>query len=236
MRFSMSRIGLFWTFVQPFLQVLIFVLIKVFLFGRTAETFDFAVFLALNFTAFNMFKSISNMSMGAFNANRGLFIYKQVKPIDTIIARGIVELFITGIIILTFILIGFYFNYDMNVKDLELVALGYMSLMIFSFSFGLCLAIANTFMPSVSKVVGFLMYFLMFASALFYTVDMLSPELQSVVLMNPLTHFMELIHGSYFYALDIAHVNYHYMFIWTISLLFVGLWLYERLERKIISL
>ncbi|HHO65978.1 MAG TPA: hypothetical protein ENJ71_05620, partial [Epsilonproteobacteria bacterium] len=86
--------GLFWTFFQPFFQVMLFVLIKVFLFGRTSENFDYAVFLALNFTAFNMFKNIVNKSMGAFTANRGLFVYKQVKPIDTIIARSMVEVFI----------------------------------------------------------------------------------------------------------------------------------------------
>lgn len=236
MRFSVSRIGLFWTFFQPFFQVLLFVLIKVFLFGRTSENFDYAVFLALNFTAFNMFRSIVNRSMGAFTANRGLFIYKQVKPIDTIIARSMVEIFITGIIIIIFTMIGFYFHYDMNVKNLELVALGYLWLIVFSFSTALCLAIANTFIASVSKIVGFLMYALMFASALFYTVDMLSPELQTIILYNPITHFSEMIHGSYFHTLEVKHVDYHYMFIWTISLLFIGLWFYRKLERRIVSL
>ncbi|HIQ27886.1 MAG TPA: hypothetical protein EYH42_05255 [Sulfurovum sp.] len=236
MRFSVSRIGLFWTFFQPFFQVLLFVLIKVFLFGRSSENFDFAVFLALNFTAFNMFKNIINKSMGAFTANRGLFVYKQVKPIDTVIARSMVEVFITGIIILIFIMIGFYFQFDMHVKNLGMLSLGFIWLIIFSFSLALCLAVANTFVNSVSKVVGFLMYALIFGSALFYTVDMLSPELQTIILYNPLTHFMEMIHGSYFYTLDIKHVDSVYMMFWTISLMFIGLWFYMKLEKKIVSL
>jgi len=236
MRFSVSRIGLFWTFFQPFFQVLLFVLIKVFLFGRSSENFDFAVFLALNFTAFNMFKNIINKSMGAFTANRGLFVYKQVKPIDTVIARSMVEVFITGIIILIFIMIGFYFQFDMHVKNLGMLSLGFIWLIIFSFSLALCLAVANTFVNSVSKVVGFLMYALIFGSALFYTVDMLSPELQTIILYNPLTHFMEMIHGSYFYTLDIRHVDSVYMMFWTISLMFIGLWFYMKLEKKIVSL
>ena len=73
MRFSVSRIGLFWTFFEPFFQVVLFVHIKVFLFGRTGENFDYAVFLALNFTAFNMFKNIINKSMGGFHGKQRSF-------------------------------------------------------------------------------------------------------------------------------------------------------------------
>jgi len=99
MRFSKGRSGLFWTFMEPFIQIFIFVLIKIALFGKNAENFSFAVFLALNFTAFNLFKHIVLKSRDAFKANKGLFVYKQVKPIDTIIARGLVEIFITIVII-----------------------------------------------------------------------------------------------------------------------------------------
>lgn len=236
MRLSVSRTGLFWTFFEPFFQVFVFVSIKILLFGQVASNFDFAVFLALNFTAFNMFKNIVNKSMGAFTANKGLFVYKQVKPIDTVIARAMVEVFITGIIILIFIMIGFYFEFDMNVKNLELVSLGFLWLIVFSFSLALVFAVANTFSNSVSNIVGIIMYPLIFASAVFYTVDMLSPELQAIILYNPLTHFMEMIHGSYFYTLDVKHVDYIYMMYWTIPFLFAGLWLYMKLEKRIISL
>ena len=44
MRFSAGQLGLFWTFFQPFFQVIIFVLIKVVIFGRSSNDFDFAVF------------------------------------------------------------------------------------------------------------------------------------------------------------------------------------------------
>jgi len=236
MRFSMSRIGLFWTFFQPFFQVVLFVLIKVFIFGQASENFDFAVFLALNFTAFNMFKNIVTKSMGAFTANRGLFVYKQVKPIDTIIARSMVEVFITGIILLIFIIIGFYFQFDMDIKNLSVVSLGYFWLIIFAFSLSLFLAVLNTFFNSVSNIIGFVMTALMFGSALFYTIEMLSPELQTLLLYNPLTHFMEMIHGSYFYTLDYKYVDYAYMALWTITLLFMGLLLYIKLEKRIVSL
>ena len=236
MRFSSGRMGMFWTFFEPFFQILIFVLIKMMLFGSGESSFDFAVFLALNFTAFNMFKNIVVKSTASFKANKALFLYKQVKPIDTIIARSMVEVFITAIIIIIFILLGLYFDFDMDVEDLTMVTLGFLFLIIFSFAFGVLMAVLNVFIESVGKLIGFFMTALMFASAVFFSVDLLPVELQGWLMYNPIANFMEMIHGFYFYALDDKFVSYEYMTIWTLSLLYIGLWLYVKLEKRIISL
>ena len=235
MRFSSGRIGLFWTFFEPFFQIIIFVFIKLVLFSSGDSKYDFAVFLALNFTAFNMFKNIVTKSTAAFGANKALFIYKQVKPIDTIIARTLVELFITAIIIVMFMVLGFYFEFDMNMKDLTMVTFGFITLFIFSFAFGLVVAIMNNFIESMGKLIGFLLTALMFMSAVFYDLTMLPTELQTLLLYNPLTHFMEIIHGSYFYVLNDFYVSYNYILLWTLSLLFCGLWLYVKLEQRILT-
>ncbi len=236
MRFSSGQMGLFWTFFEPFVQIIIFVLIKVLLFGRSSDNFDFAVFLSLNFIAFNMFKNIVMKSLSAFKSNKALFVYKQVKPIDTIIARTVIEVFITAIIIVVFLTIGFYFGFDMEIKDLTMVSLGFLFLLFFSFSFSVFLAVLNVFVESIGKIIRFMMTGLMFGSAIFYTMEMLPTPLQEVLLYNPLIHFMEMIHGFYFFSLDDKFVSYSYMLLWSFSLLFAGLWLYIKLEKKIISI
>ncbi len=236
MRFSVSKTGVFWTFFEPFVQVLVMVLIKVLLFSTASNNFDFTVFLALNFTAFNLFKNIINKSMGAFKANKTLFVYKQVKPLDTIIARILVEVFITGIIIIFFVIIGLYFNYDLNVQNLPMVAAGFFYLVLFALSWATLLAVANSFVESVGKTMNMLMTFLMFGSAVFYTIEMLPLPIQNLLLYNPLVHFMEMIHGYYFNVLDDRFVDYNYMLLWTIIPLYLGLWFYRKLEEKIVSL
>lgn len=236
MRFTSSKMGLFWTFFEPFFQIVVFVMIKMFLFGNATSNFDFAVFITLNFTAYNMFKNIVTKSIGSFQANKGLFSYKQVKPIDTILARAMVETFITGIIILLFVAIGNYFEFDMNVQDIPMVAFGFFFLLLFTIAFSISMAVANTFYPSIGKVINLSMIFLMFGSALFYTIEMLPVEIQEILLYNPIVHFMEIIHGYYFQVLDDRFVDYEYILLWTLALLYGGLWFYRRLEERIISL
>ncbi len=76
----------------------------------------------------------------------------------------------------------------------------------------------------------------MFGSAIFYTIEMLPSQIQTLLLYNPLVHFMEMIHGHYFHVLDDRFVDYSYMTLWTLIVLYSGLWFYRKLEERIISL
>ena len=53
--------------------------------------------------------------------------------------------------------LGFYFEFDMEVKDLTMVTLGFIALLLFSFSFALVIAVVNAFVDSVGKLIGFLL-------------------------------------------------------------------------------
>ena len=236
MRISIGRLGLFWTFFEPFAQISIFILIRVAIMGTGKGTnFDYVVFMASGFIAFNMFRNILSRSIGSFTANKGLFNYKQVKPIDTIIARTVVEVFMAGIIILIFISIGFLFNYNIEPKNLLMVTFGYFWLILFSFSVGLVAAIGNVFFVSIGKFIGILSFGLLIFSAVFYPIISLPVEAQQILFYNPLVHFMEMIHGYYIPELDDRFVDYRYMLFWTITPLFIGMWLYVKLEKRIIS-
>ena len=235
-RMSVGKAGLFWTFFEPFAQVYMFILIRVLIIGRgEGSNFDYAVFMAAGFIAFNMFRHILSSSVGAFSANQGLFTYRQVKPVDTVIARVLVEVFITGIIVLIFLFIGFFFHYNITPENLIMVVFGYLWLLLFSFSVGFLVAIGNIFFLSIGKVVGISTFGLMIFSAVFFPLISIPPEAQEVLLYNPLVHFMEMIHGYYIYELDDRFVDYHYMALWTITPLFMATWLYPKLEQRIVS-
>ena len=241
MRFSQGKSGLFWTFFEPFLQIFIFVAIRVAIANArgtsaNATNFDYAVFMASGFTTFNMFKHILSKTTGAFTANKGLFVYKQVKPIDTIIARVLIEFFLTTLIVNIFLFIGFIFDYDNTIpKNILMVGLGYLWIVIFSFAIGLVVAIGNTFFMSIGKFIGIISFTLLIFSAIFYPIISLPSAAQDILLYNPLVHFMEMIHGFWLDELDTQFVDYLYMLEWTLIPLFIGIWLYYRLEKRIIS-
>jgi capsular polysaccharide transport system permease protein len=135
-----------------------------------------------------------------------------------------------------FLFVGFLLQYNIKAENYLLVAVGYFWLVIFSFSIGLIVGIGNTFYVSIGKFVGILSFLLMFSSAVFFPMESVPPEAQEILLYNPLVHFMEMIHANYIYELDDRFVDYIYMLKWTVTPLFIGMWLYLRLEKKIISI
>jgi capsule polysaccharide modification protein KpsS len=52
--------------------------VKVFLFSSSMPGVDYAVFLAVGFISYNLFKNLITNSMGAFESNQVLFVYLQV--------------------------------------------------------------------------------------------------------------------------------------------------------------
>jgi capsular polysaccharide transport system permease protein len=234
-RFSAGKLGYFWVIFEPLLQISIFVTVKVMLFGSNS-TLDYPVFITLGFIGFNLFRHIVDRAMSAFSANKGLYAYKQVKPVDTIIARVLTEILITIIIMILFVLFGLYFNFDLNIQSLGMLIFTFIWLILFGLSFGLFIAVIGVFFDSFQKVVKLVLSPLMFVSAIFYSMQDIPQTLQEILYYNPLVHFMEMLHANYFYSLTDDFVNYQYMLIWTVIPLFMGLWLYQKLEKRIVSL
>ncbi len=237
MKTSVGKLGFFWLFFEPFAQVSFFIMIRVAMIESQGKgsNFDYAVFMAAGFIAFNMFKHILSGSTGAFSANRGLLNYKQVKPIDTVLGRVVLQVFLTSIIIIIFVFIGFIFQYPIAPQNLLMVFLGYAWLLIFSFAVGLTVAVGNNFFLGIGKTVSIVSFGLLIFSAVFFPLISLPVFAQDILLYNPLVHFMEMIHAAYIPELDDRFVDYKYMFLWTISPFFIGTWFYFKLEKKIIS-
>ncbi|MBD3795987.1 MAG: ABC transporter permease [Epsilonproteobacteria bacterium] len=234
-RFGTKRMGYFWAIFDAMLMVLIFAGLKAAIAEKSMPSIDFPVFLASGFLAFFLWKNIVSKSMSAFSANQALFAYRQVKPFDTIVARVVLEILVSTMATLVFIAIGWYFEFDIAVKDFNMVILAVLWLCVFGFGLGLMSAVFSYFYETFGKIMNIIMTPLLFVSALMYTVDSLPPVLREIILYNPLVHFIEMIHGYYFHTLDTRYVSYEYMLYWTILPLFIGLFFYVRSEKRILS-
>lgn len=227
--------GYFWAIVEPSAQIIVFLLVKAFLFTSSMPGVDYSVFLATGFIAYNLFKNIITHSMNAFESNQALFVYSQVRPIHTIFARVLVEFIVFIFISLFFLSIGWYFESQIIPDNLLNVILAVLWFMLFGTSLGILFAVIGTFYETFKKIINLIFTPMIFLSALFYTVDHLPTAAREIILYNPIVHFVELVHGSYIEVLHTDYVDFEYMFLWTIIPLFLGLYFYLKSERKIQS-
>ncbi|MBU3014054.1 ABC transporter permease [Poseidonibacter lekithochrous] len=233
---GIKKSGYFWLFFDVLFIVFIFAGVRGFLRGLHIPGLDSIVFLAINVSAFFYFRTTVQMLMSSFGgASKKLFDYRQIKPIDIVISKFIFNTFIRILAVFILLFIGWYFEFDLSIKDFNMVMLAVLWLAVFSFGIGMLSAVLGNFFEAYKKILGFMMLPLLFTSAVFYTVDSLPAEFRVYILYNPVVHFMELLHGSYFHVLDTKYVDYIYMTYWTVIPLFLGLYLYAKSEENIIA-
>lgn len=233
-RFGTKKLGYFWAVIDPMVKVIIFSLMYIAT-GAKIHGLDFPVFLATSFLTYNFFSAVMLNSMSAFDSNRALFNYRQVKPIDTIFSRFFIEFLVMSATIIVFVCFGLYFDLNMDVKNFNLVILAILWFGLFGLSLGILFAVINTFYETFGKIISFTSMPLFLLSALMYSVDSLPPIAREIILYNPIVHFIEMIHGNYFSVLNTDYVDYEYMMFWTIIPLFLGLLFYIKAEKKIIA-
>ena len=237
-RFGSKRLGYLWGLIDPMGKVLMFALIKILL-GITIAGLDFPVFLAVSFFWYEFLRRFVMSSMKIFESNKTLYNYKMVFPIDVLIASWLIEFVNTLISFLVFLAGLYYFGQDISIQNFALLSLSILWFSLFIFAIGLFSAVINTFYYNYQKFITFLFTPLMFTSALFYalsTIPALAHNAIPYLLYNPIVHFMELIHANYFEVLTTEYVDYSYMVFWTITPLFLGIFLYKKSEKKIVEL
>lgn len=232
---GIKKIGYFWLFFDILFAVIVFTGLRGYLRGLHIPGLDTIVFIATSVMAFYFFKTTVKMLMNSFSDNQSLFDYRQVRPIDVLFSKFLFNFYTRVLATFIMLFIGVYFEFDLSIKDFNMVMLSIVWLALFSLSLGLLFAVLASFFEVVRKLVGYMMLPLLFTSAVFYTVESLPPYLRGLIVYNPVVHFMEMLHGSYFHVLDTRYVDYVYMTYWTVIPLFLGLFFYTRSEKGIIS-
>lgn len=234
-RFGTKKLGYFWAIIEPASIILIFWA----MFGAhmrgANKGVEYPMLLLTGMIPFHYFTHINNSFENSFAANEKLFNYKQVKPLDTLFSRILIETLVTTFVFL--FLLGIASLLHMNTKphNILLLLTIFAELAAFSFGFGLCSAVITPFSETFPRIMGLIQRPLLFISGVFYSVDNLPENMRPIMLFNPLLHFIESFRGAFFSDFSANHASQKYMLLWIVSLNLIGLWLYNRLERRIIA-
>jgi capsular polysaccharide transport system permease protein len=232
-RHGRSRLGYAWAIIEPAAVIIFLTILFSQIRSGSASGIDFATFFATGVLPFQMFRSTSQYVALAIDANRPLFNYLPVKPIDAVIARSVLE--ICTLIVVMILVYGFH----VIVLDAPLPRdMAGLSLVIFltwlmAFGAGLCLAVGRRYLPSLPNIYGVMMGASFFVSCVFYSLSAVPSHLREILVWNPIVHIVEGFRGAYFGAYRTPDVDLFYLFIWGITLVFVGLLIEPAAKRKL---
>ena len=228
-RFGSHRFGAFWLLFEPLAHIVALMSIFALLRGHTNNSLDLSVFLVTGVIPFLLFKNISMKGMEAVNANKGLFAYRQIKPVDTIIARAIVECALMACVYALILFgLGMWVGSDVSIhRPLQWGLIMFVGIS-FSFGLGLIFCIIGEALPEAKTFIRLSYMPLYFLSGIIMPLWLIPERFHSYMLWNPYLHLIDSLRASVLanYPKNFG-INMWYASYIALATLFIGLALYR---------
>ncbi|TCM48702.1 capsular polysaccharide transport system permease protein [Rhizobium sp. PP-F2F-G48] len=194
---------------------------------------SFILFFATGYLGYQFYQSAAGYITGAVASNRALLAYPNVAPIDTVIARHILQLgtnVVVSFAVLLPILAALNHPAQINWGPLvESVLAGSM--------LALGIAFANVVWfqkyPLYEKVFGILSRPLFMLSAVFYLPDSLPSQMRDIILINPVAHVIMSFRKGFYPEYRAIGYDPFYLFVCASIALFLGLIVFTS-SRKVL--
>ncbi len=235
-RLFASRGAWFWLLAEPVFHtaylMFIFVVIRV---GNVGGI-DVALWIMVGMQGFFMFRNTGTQVMNAIGANRALFAYRQVKPIDTLLVRagleGLILIFVTGILMAGLALWG----HSIWPEDPLSVFEAFLGLWLFGLGFGLITSVIAELVPEFGKIINLIMMTLMILSGVMLPLTIVPQPYRDWLMLNPVAHGLETARlGFVPHYHSVEELNMAYLFGSALVCIFLGLVLHRRYALRLIS-
>ena len=192
---------------------------------------SYPMLLLTGVVPFQFFMSSISTAGAAIPSSMGLFFYKQIKPIDTILAKVFLEfvVFVLSYCVLAIVYIPLgWLQWPAHI--LELLAV-YVVYVIFTFSCSLLIAVLTFFYDrKITVPLSFLRRTLFFCSGIFYPISRLPAFIRDYLTWNPIVHILELSREAYVKDYHNQYGSWRFLLISTLVLFVVSM-LYYRSNR-----
>lgn len=236
-RISKNRTAWIWLLLDPIIQIMIMVVIFSTIRLRVVGGIETPIWLMTGLLSYNMFKNIGNQTQKAVSSNQALFTYRQVKPIDTVISRAVLEGTIGVLIAIILFLGSFFFDFGIFPTDTLMVLSALFGMWLMGIGFGLISSILMVLVPILDKFIKILMVPLYFCSGVILPLTIVPLPYRNWLVFNPLLHGVEAIRlgfAPYYHA--VSGLSLSYLYIFAITNLFLGLALYRVFSIRMVRL
>ena len=193
-RYGNSDLGYFWALIEPLIELVVLLLVFTMM-GRTSPVgVPLPVFLVTGLMPFKFFKECVSRGATGATANQALLTYPQVKVLDIVIGRVLLEAATICVVYVIFIF-GLHYTTGEPLTTWRDNIPGMIGAILSIFYFGLAFAIfscALSRLTSVWMVVwGFMSRPLWFTSGIFFTLEHLPHNARAYAIYNPIAHMLE---------------------------------------------
>ena len=236
-RLASGRAAWMWLLFEPVAEIAVLMVVFTVIRGRSYPGVDFALFLAIGVIGFAAFRNAAMRSIDAISSNAALFAYRQVKPVDTVIVRAVLEGVLLCLVAAILMGCSSLIGLDVLPHNPVNVAISLTVLWALGTGFGLVLSVGAELVPEIGKVARIVMTPIYFLSGVLFSPQALPPSLRDWLLLNPLMHGIEFAREAFFPSYPpLTGISILYPAACALLALLLGLALHVRFTRRLVEL
>ena len=189
-RFQGNLAGAAWTVIAPLLQLAVFFLVFVHIFGQRVPGLTgtgVVAFLALGFWPWFAFSEAVARATTVLPDHAALIAKVALPRLSLVLARVLAPFVLHGIGFVVIVALMPLFGVGLDWSGLLPALLLWLPLLALALGFGLLAATVQVFVRDTGQVIGHLLQLLFFLTPILYARDLVPPWLQPALDANPLT-------------------------------------------------
>ena len=233
-RFGRENIGFLWIMVEPLLFAVLVGLGWRWLKGPEEHGVSIIAFVATGYIPLTLFRNAVGRSVRVFSVNSSLLYHRQVKIVDFILVRVLIEVIgamMAYVFVGTVLIAVGEFPVPAN---LGLIIAGWGLYCLFTFAVCLVLAPLSEGSDVYERLIPVTVYIMIPFSGTFTMLSWLTPAAQQALWYSPFVHGMEMMRAGVFGDRVMAHFDPIVPLAASMFLLVIGLGLCRRVRRRLI--
>lgn len=228
-KYKRTVLGMMWSVLSPLLTLMVMRLVFTQFFGRTTP--HYTTYLFCGNLVFSCFNESTSQGMTSLMGNASIFTKVNVPKYLFLFSKNVQTLINFGLSLCVFFLFCILDHITFTWKFI-LLLYPIVCLVLFNVGVGLVLSALFLFFRDIQYLWSVFTQLLMYMSAIFYTIDRYSPEVQNLFLLNPIYLFIRYFRKIVIEA-TIPTIWFHLLMAADVLIaLGLGCWMYKKYNTR----
>lgn len=229
-KYKDSVLGIAWSFLNPLLIMIVFTAIFSMIFGRQIE--NYPVYFLSGRLIFDFYKSASTGAMKSIKGNASILKKVYIPKYMLIVSKICYEFinFLISLIILFGVMLVTGAEFHLTAI---FAVIPIFFLVILIFGVGLILSVCNTYFTDVGHLYNVFSLILMYASALFYPMEIVPTTVQKLFTLNPIYSAISCFRETVVYGIFPDTYTLLYLAVFAITTFLIGIILFNIYDKKL---
>lgn len=228
-KYRNSVLGIFWSFLEPLLTMLLMTIIFSYIFKRDIP--NFPVYYLIGRVSYMLYSGGTSGAMTSIIGNasiiKSVYVPKYLYPLSTVMSNFVI--FLLSLIIVFAVMIATHVHWTIFFVFASLPVL---ILVILTVGMGLILATATVFFRDIEHLYSVFTLMLMYSSALFYPASIIPKQYQIILAINPLYAVIDCLRSVLLYGVLYNLSTLYYAAGFAITSLVIGLAVFYKYQNK----